>query len=311
MEKCPICDSGRSVSDTSCSCGYDFENKQIVDTNLKPEINVNRIRAYHSMIKSKHWSEEVSLKKRINEVQGERYGFAIGERARYKWSKEKTGKLLGQAKNTTSEDIKLAEKLELEDYTEFKNCKNKTEARTRIKEKDTGGIFSRFYKKFKKESLLRDYLKKNWHEISNFKDWELEKIEFQTGNSLRIDLLAHDPKNSKWIVIELKKDTSTDKTVGQTKAYMGWVKKNLATEDEKVEGIIISGYPPDIRMKWALNAISDITQLIYYLDGKDNLNFKNTEEAYKVAAMSEDEQLEYLRQRLSKIRKIETEYQVY
>ena len=30
MENCPICDSGRSVSDTPCSCGYDFENKQIV-----------------------------------------------------------------------------------------------------------------------------------------------------------------------------------------------------------------------------------------------------------------------------------------
>jgi hypothetical protein len=199
---------------------------------------------------------------------------------------------------------------------------------------ETGGIFSRFYKKFKKESLLRDYLKKNWHEISNFKEWELEKIEFQTGNSLRIDLLAHDPKNSKWIVIELKKDTSPDKTVGQTKAYMGWVTENLATEDEKIEGIIISGYPPDIRMKYALNAISDITQLIYYLDGngnlnfKDtehayklaamsvdgNLNFKDTEHAYKLAAMSVDEQFEYLEQVeqvFSKIRKKETEYQLY
>ena len=154
MENCPICDSGRPVSDTSCSCGYDFENKQIVDTNLKPEINVKRIRAYYSMIKSKHWSEEVRLKKRINEVQGKRYGMVIGEPARYKWSIEKTGKLLGQAKNTTSMDIKLAENLEKKRYTEFKHCKNKTEARTRINEMETVGIFSRFYKKFKKRISL-------------------------------------------------------------------------------------------------------------------------------------------------------------
>ena len=77
-------------------------------------------------------------------------------------------------------------------------------------------------------------------------------------------MLAQDKKNSKWIVIELKKGASFDRTVVQTQTYIGWVKENLADKDEKVVGIIISGFPPDIRMKFAIFDNPDIEHKIYY-----------------------------------------------
>ena len=54
----------------------------------------------------------------------------------------------------------------------------------------------------------------------------------------RIDLLAIDVDNGDMVVIELKRDQSDDETVGQISRYMGWVKKKLVTDEQKVHGII-------------------------------------------------------------------------
>jgi len=293
MENCPICESDTPDSDIFCSCGYDFEKQEIVDSNLKPETNKIRIRAYRSIIKSKHWSEEVILKKRITEVQGKKYGMALGNRAVYKWSIEKTGKLLGEAKNTTSIDIKLAKKLE--EYPELLKCKNKTTARTKVEEIETGGKLIHIFKKFEYEPQLRDYLAEKWNEISYFQGWELKGKEYHPDKSLDlfIDLLAYDHKNSKWIIIELKKGNSPDKTVGQTKTYIGWVKENLAKNDEQVKGIIISGYPPNKRLGLAISATSDIKHKIYYLNANGRLEFLDTETAVEYSEMSNEQKDEF------------------
>lgn len=294
MENCPICESDRPASDAICNCGYDFKKQEIVDSNLKPETNEIRIRAYHSMIKSKPWSEEVILKKRITDVQGGKYGMALGNSDRYNWSIKKTGELLGEAKNTTSIDIKLAKDLDyyLDEYPELLKCKNKTTARTKVEEIKIGGIFIRLYKKFEYENRLRDYLAEKWNEIIYFKNWELKGKEFRGGESIKIDLLAYDHTNSKWIIIELKKGNSPDQTIGQTKTYIGWVKENLANRDEKVVGIIISGYPPNKRLKLAISATTGIKHKVYYLDGNDRLNFLDTERAYELSEMSPEEKHE-------------------
>ena len=46
------------------------------------------------------------------------------------------------------------------------------------------------------------------------------------------------------MVIELKKNSTNDKAVGQISRYMGWVKENLAP-DKNVTGIILTGKPKE------------------------------------------------------------------
>jgi len=53
-----------------------------------------------------------------------------------------------------------------------------------------------------------------------------------------MDFLCSDRSNN-FVVIELKRK-STDRTLAQLCRYMGWVKENLAEEEQKVYGLIIS-----------------------------------------------------------------------
>jgi RecB family endonuclease NucS len=55
-----------------------------------------------------------------------------------------------------------------------------------------------------------------------------------------IDLLTVDTKTGDYVIIELKKGRSADKVYGQCSRYMGWVRKNLATDGAKVHGVIVA-----------------------------------------------------------------------
>ena len=52
-----------------------------------------------------------------------------------------------------------------------------------------------------------------------------------------IDILCKDKKGN-FVVLELKRDKSSDRTVGQIQRYMVWVEENLAG-DNAVRGIIV------------------------------------------------------------------------
>ncbi|MBE0534981.1 MAG: DUF91 domain-containing protein [Phycisphaerae bacterium] len=54
-----------------------------------------------------------------------------------------------------------------------------------------------------------------------------------------VDILAKD-RDGNFVVVELKVSKGYDKVVGQTLRYIGWLKKNLATEGEDVRGIIVA-----------------------------------------------------------------------
>jgi RecB family endonuclease NucS len=41
-----------------------------------------------------------------------------------------------------------------------------------------------------------------------------------------IDILAQDKKSQQYVVIELKRDQTSDQTVGQLARYMGWLEEN-------------------------------------------------------------------------------------
>ena len=85
----------------------------------------------------------------------------------------------------------------------------------------------------------------------------------------KIDLLCKDKKGVH-VVIELKKGRESDKVVGQTLRYLGWVEKNFNT---KVRGIIIVN-EPDERLQYALSPLKDLIELKFYkvnFDIKDKL----------------------------------------
>ncbi len=89
-----------------------------------------------------------------------------------------------------------------------------------------------------------------------------------------IDILAQDPKTKCFVVIELKKGRESDKVVGQTLRYMGWVAENLCKKNEAVKGIIICR-DADMRLEYALRMTSNISLKYYRVD------FKLSDEPFK------------------------------
>jgi hypothetical protein len=79
----------------------------------------------------------------------------------------------------------------------------------------------------------------------------------------RIDILAKDLGTNSYLVIELKKGRESDKVVGQTLRYMGWVKETLCHGDEDVKGLIICK-DADERLIYALEMVRDIIQVKLY-----------------------------------------------
>jgi len=83
------------------------------------------------------------------------------------------------------------------------------------------------------------------------------------GNGGHIDLLCHDEKQDRYVVIELKNVRAGQNTFGQISNYMGWVQNRIA-RDVPVNGLVISrGY--DTKFESALR----ITDKIKHLNVED------------------------------------------
>ena len=136
------------------------------------------------------------------------------------------------------------------------------------------------------ERDLQKHIEDNWEKIEVLKEWELKNSQYNIGNAGVIDLLAHHHSDPKWLVIELKKDISSDKTVGQILRYMGWVMENKADKNEEVFGLIISAYPPDKNIRLALFPTRRIEEKIYYLE-KDEVKTIDSDIAYKALEIDE------------------------
>lgn len=122
---------------------------------------------------------------------------------------------------------------------------------------------------FYMEKQLEDFIVHNWADTELGKKYDLiikdgEQISQQYKTAIGfIDILAKDKNDDSYVVIELKKDQTSDKTVGQITRYMGWVKKNLNTPN--VKGVIIaSGF--DKKLEYALEVVNDIDVYIYEVD---------------------------------------------
>ncbi len=98
---------------------------------------------------------------------------------------------------------------------------------------------------FYMEKQLEDFIIENWNKTEFGKKYDLIEEEgelisqqFKTDIGF-IDILAKDKKTKNYVVIELKKNQTSDDTIGQLLRYMGWIKKNK--KDDGVKGVIVAG----------------------------------------------------------------------
>jgi len=120
------------------------------------------------------------------------------------------------------------------------------------------------------ESTLEELIVNKWESIPEFKTLEILQEDgdyigrhYDTKEVGIIDLLCMDKNTKNFVVIELKRGRESDKVVGQTLRYIGWVKKKLVTENQKVTGIIITR-EDDKRLKYALEPVKELIKAKFY-----------------------------------------------
>lgn len=121
------------------------------------------------------------------------------------------------------------------------------------------------------EKQLEDFIIENWETTEFGKKYELliedgEVISQQYQTDIgKIDILAKDKITKNYVVIELKKNQTSDDTVGQLTRYMGWIRKNK--KDENVKGIIVAGQF-DNKLEYARTMVPNTEVFLYEVDFK-------------------------------------------
>lgn len=130
---------------------------------------------------------------------------------------------------------------------------------TQVQIKHTQGLFYM-------EKQLEDFLIHNWESTELGQKYDLiieegELLSQQYRTEIGpIDILAKDKESGGYVVIELKKDQTSDDTVGQVARYMGWIKRTMKTDD--VKGVIIAG-TYDKKLDYALGAVPNVEVFLY------------------------------------------------
>ena len=119
---------------------------------------------------------------------------------------------------------------------------------------------------FYMEQQLEDFIIRNWDETEFgkkydliYEEGELKSQQFPTDIG-RIDILARDKSDGSYVVIELKRNQTSDDTVGQATRYMGWIQDNLG--DDNVKGIIVAG-KYDKKLYYAQKMLTNIEVFLY------------------------------------------------
>lgn len=121
---------------------------------------------------------------------------------------------------------------------------------------------------YAKEKQLEKFMIKNWDEISLSENYDLvpNKSTGKPGQNWAgsgpLDILAIKKDQSELMVIELKKGQASDEVVGQITRYMGWIKKNLAKENQDVKGLIIA-LEDDRNIRLSLDIVNNVKFLKY------------------------------------------------
>jgi len=124
---------------------------------------------------------------------------------------------------------------------------------------------------FYMEKQLEDFIILNWDKTELGKEYDLiveegELISQQFRTDIGpIDILAKDKIKKNYVVIELKRNQTSDDTVGQLVRYMGWIKESK--KDNNVKGIIIAGQY-DKKLEYALKMVSNTEVFLYEVNFK-------------------------------------------
>jgi len=126
---------------------------------------------------------------------------------------------------------------------------------------------------FALEKHLEDFLVENWKQSELGKDFDIYEEEGELvgqqypSDTGPIDILAISKDKKTLLVVELKKGRASDNVVGQIQRYMGYVKEELAEENQLVKGVIIA-LDDDLRIKRALSVTSNIDFYRYEISFK-------------------------------------------
>jgi hypothetical protein len=126
---------------------------------------------------------------------------------------------------------------------------------------------------FALERQLEEFLLENWDRTPLASEWAIYSTseDPEAGNQFPtdvgpVDILAVHKKQSRLLVVELKRNQSTDQTVGQVLRYMGWIEKHLAKETGKtVEGLIIA-HKGDKSAYYALSLLPHVKMMTYEIE---------------------------------------------
>jgi restriction system protein len=115
---------------------------------------------------------------------------------------------------------------------------------------------------FAMEEHLEDFLVANCSHTELAKDYDIyedngQKAQQYPTDTGRIDILAVSKDKKTLLVVELKKGKAADVAVGQTLRYMGFVKEELAEENQTVRGLVIA-LEDDQRIRRALSMVPNI-----------------------------------------------------
>ena len=156
---------------------------------------------------------------------------------------------------TITEEELLQELKEIVNF--FKECLN-----IELKDEKSSMSTGLFYM----EQQLEDFIIENWNETEFGKNYDLiyEEGDLKSQQYMtdigRIDILAIDKKKGNYVVIELKRNQTSDDTVGQILRYMGWIQEKKG--DENVKGIIVAG-KFDEKLYYAQKRAKDIEIFTY------------------------------------------------
>ena len=126
---------------------------------------------------------------------------------------------------------------------------------------------------FAMEQHLEAFLVANWNQTLLSKDFSIYEDEGEpvgqqfATDAGQIDILAVSKDKKRLLVVELKRGRATDVVVGQVLRYMGFVKEQIAEEDQSVEGAIIA-LDDDQRLRWALISVPAISLYRYEISFK-------------------------------------------
>ncbi|PIN74271.1 hypothetical protein COV20_01490 [Candidatus Woesearchaeota archaeon CG10_big_fil_rev_8_21_14_0_10_45_16] len=127
---------------------------------------------------------------------------------------------------------------------------------------------------FYMEKELENFLIENWDKTELGKKYELieengDLVSQQYRTEIGIiDILVKDKETGQYVIIELKKNQTSDDTIGQLTRYMGWLEEKK-TNGEPTKGIIIAA-KWDKRLHYALKKVKDVEVYLYQVDFRLN-----------------------------------------